>query len=376
MNLRVLIALAPLGGGHFSVAQAIREALAVADLATEVTEVNVFSKECSRFPLTAIPALYPAFTVKWPLLWRWLYYGSNSPQAFQRIEALVQPLIRPGIRRALENCRPDIVVSVFPAIGRTLHAAFSDLGWRTPLGVVLVDMFSIHQAWLYPHATWYATPTPTVAAICEQVGIDKRRIHDLGLPLRRAFIDPAAPMATTLREKLEVPQNACMALLVTGGMRLEYALAVFDALLSSGPQLYPVAITGRDERAYRRLRHGLRGRAGQVVGFAADMADWLRAADILVGKAGPTMLAEAIQMGTPLALTGALPGQEEGNLDFVLRCGLGIHASSPRDIADAVASLVGTTMQVAAIRERMAPLRRPRAADELAALILDTATRR
>ena len=80
-------------------------------------------------------------------------------------------------------------------------------------------------------------------------------------------------------------------------------------------------ICGRNQRLRRRLTR-LAERAGgrlTVHGFVDNMADWLRCADIVVGKAGPGTIAEATCCAAPLVLTSYLPGQEEGNAEFVIR---------------------------------------------------------
>eukprot|EP01083_Nonionella_stella_P030929 84761_1 len=48
------------------------------------------------------------------------------------------------------------------------------------------------------------------------------------------------------------------------------------------------------------------------------MADYMVAADVLVSKAGPGTIAEAASLSLPVMLTSFLPGQEEGNVDFVI----------------------------------------------------------
>ena len=80
-----------------------------------------------------------------------------------------------------------------------------------------------------------------------------------------------------------------------------------------------VAICGRNLRLQRRLDR-LAARYGgrlTVIGFAGNMADWLRCADVVVTKAGPGTIAEAACCGAPLLLTSHLPGQEKGNTEFV-----------------------------------------------------------
>jgi processive 1,2-diacylglycerol beta-glucosyltransferase len=49
----------------------------------------------------------------------------------------------------------------------------------------------------------------------------------------------------------------------------------------------------------------------------------MAAADVIMGKAGPNMLFEAVTLGKPFIATAYIPGQEEANLEFIRRHGLG-----------------------------------------------------
>jgi len=75
------------------------------------------------------------------------------------------------------------------------------------------------------------------------------------------------------------------------------------------------------------------------LGFVTKMADYMVAADVLVSKAGPGTIAEAASLSLPVMLTSFLPGQEEGNIDFVVDGGFGAFKpdSDPAGIAEEVA---------------------------------------
>lgn len=55
-----------------------------------------------------------------------------------------------------------------------------------------------------------------------------------------------------------------------------------------------------------------------VNGFVKNMDEWMGAVDALVTKAGPGTIAEATIRGLPVMLSGYLPGQEEGNVPYVV----------------------------------------------------------
>lgn len=69
------------------------------------------------------------------------------------------------------------------------------------------------------------------------------------------------------------------------------------------------------------------------LGFVNNIAEYMVAADILVSKAGPGTIAEAASLGLPVMLTSFLPGQEEGNVDFVIDGGFGEFCEDPNQMA-------------------------------------------
>jgi len=350
-------------------AQAISEALSELDADVAVSTVNVFSAECSSFPLTAIPRLYALFTVSYPLLWRTLYYGTNGHTRYTLVERLVQPLIRPRLKAVLRAIQPDVIVSVFPALGYTIQRAVQELGWRTSLGIVVADLVSIHPAWLCRDAAWYAVPTDEAQRSFASAGVDSGSIYVFGLPVRREFLRPLGDRYG-LRQELGLPVENFVVLIAGGGEGTGRLEDMVDALLASHLPCYLVVVAGRNERLRQRLAHKTQGLPCRVLGYVTNMAGWMWASDALVTKAGPSTIIEAVHCGLPMVLTGAIPGQEEGNVSFVLSNGLGVMATEPQDVVASVAKLLADQALVAEIRSAMQRIRRPHAAHEIARLIL------
>lgn len=74
------------------------------------------------------------------------------------------------------------------------------------------------------------------------------------------------------------------------------------------------------------------------LGFVTEMAKYMVAADVLVSKAGPGTISEAAALSLPVMLTSFLPGQEEGNVDYVIDGGFGAFCSDkdPQGIGEEV----------------------------------------
>jgi 1,2-diacylglycerol 3-beta-galactosyltransferase len=71
------------------------------------------------------------------------------------------------------------------------------------------------------------------------------------------------------------------------------------------------------------------------------MPEWMAACDCIVTKAGPGTIAEALISGLPIILSGFIPGQEEGNVPYVVDNGIGAYIVEPAAIAAMVARWFG-----------------------------------
>ncbi len=366
-----MIALAPAGGGHLSVTRALSEALS--ELAPDITisAVNVYSAEYGVFPVPALPRLYALLAVNSPALWRRVYYSTSSRTSYTIIERAAQPWLRPTLKAALQATQPDVIVSALPGLGYTMQRALRDLNWRLPMTVVVSDLINIHPAWFTKGATWYAVPTEESRQACIAAGIAPDSIHMLGLPVSRGFIEPPADRSA-LRHKLGVPQDARIVLIMGGADGAGPVEEAVEALLISEVPTFPVVVAGRNERLRRRLSARTHPSECRVLGFTTNMAEWMWASDLLVTKAGPNTIMEAVHCGLPLILTGALPGQEEGNVSFVVENGLGMVATKPQEIVRAIGRVLTDHERMAAIKRAMERVRRPQAARDIAQLILAT----
>ena len=67
----------------------------------------------------------------------------------------------------------------------------------------------------------------------------------------------------------------------------------------------------------------------------------MAACDCIVTKAGPGTIAEALISGLPIVLSGFIPGQEEGNVPYVVDNGVGEYNADPDAIAAIVARWFG-----------------------------------
>ena len=90
-----------------------------------------------------------------------------------------------------------------------------------------------------------------------------------------------------------------------------------------------VAITGRNEPLRKELL-GVRPNTGRlrVEGFVENMAEYLAAGDVFVGKAGPSSVYEALAVGRPVLAPGYAGLNELGVAGYIAREGLGQYVAT------------------------------------------------
>jgi len=113
------------------------------------------------------------------------------------------------------------------------------------------------------------------------------------------------------------------------------------------------------------------------LGFITNMADYMVATDVLVSKAGPGTIAEAAALSLPVMLTSFLPGQEEGNVDYVVEGQFGAYISDqdPQSISEEVASWLTSESKLKELSANAKLRGAPDAAAEIVSAIGESALR-
>jgi 1,2-diacylglycerol 3-beta-galactosyltransferase len=97
----------------------------------------------------------------------------------------------------------------------------------------------------------------------------------------------------------------------------------------------------------------------------------MRAADILVTKAGPGTISEALNAGLPMILYSRLPGQEDGNVTYVETEGAGVWAPHPEKIVATLRTWIEKPQEREHAAAACRRLARPQAARQIAHILAD-----
>jgi 1,2-diacylglycerol 3-beta-galactosyltransferase len=332
-------------------------------------------RECGRFPFRNGVYLYGPVTRYSPRLFGRFFHFTNAPRRVATARRLCQPFLRQGLRVLIERVRPDVIVSAHPFFNQMTPLALGDTGVRVPIISVVTDLFSVHHAWVSGGVDAWVVPTAAARRFVLAGGVAERDIHLLGLPIDPSFatkVDASMATRPERRAALGLDPSLPLVLLVGGGEGVGGLGAVAHALAGVDLPAQLVIVTGRNRALLAELR-ALRSAFRMpvtVLGFATNMPQLMRAADVLVTKAGSLTVAEALASELPLLLMGAVPGQEEGNVDFVRGHDLGLFTPTPEQIVAHLHLLLQPDgADLARMRANARRLRQPRAAFDIARLV-------
>lgn len=375
MAKNVLFFMSNTGGGHRAAAEAIRDALFTRYGAhnLNVTMVDVFKH--SLFPLNYMPELYPHWIHYSKSSWGLGYNLSNTRRRARVLSKGIYLTSGPSLRRMVRSNPADVVVCVHSVVARPSLSALMTLDRRPPFITVVTDLVSTHMFWYDNRAEYCFVPTQEAYTRGLECGLRPEQMSISGLPVNPSFSSGLLPKAEARRDLGWDPDLPAV-LLVGGGEGMGPLYDIARAINAQRRPCQLVIVAGKNSALKARLDAADWNQPTHIYGFVNDMARKMSAADILVTKAGPSTICEACIAGLPMILSDAIPGQETGNVEYVLRNGAGVFAPGPEAVAGAVSAwLAEGPASLERRAARTLALGRPDAVWQIADLVWEQAQR-
>lgn len=331
MARRILILSSDTGGGHRASAQALRSAFKerFGD-SVNVHIVDILSKYLPK-PLNKLPKSYPFLAGDAPWLWRLLYNQTDRyPKQAHAVNRLVGRIARRIVNRVYDSFKPDLIISVHPIAQEIGLAPLIKFKKHTPFVTIVTDLTTAHTLWFNPKVDGCFLATEETKKLAQKAGMDPDKIHLIGLPIKTEFAKPK-PDKIELRKQLDLDDKPTVLLMAGGDGLGSITKIATNVAKSFKGQL--IIICGRNRKLEKRLKKQFWPIKVIIKGFVDNVFDWMNASDCLITKAGPGTIAEAMACGLPVLLNGFIPGQEHGNVDYVLKHGIGKFSKKPREVA-------------------------------------------
>ncbi len=372
---RILILTADAGFGHRSAANAIAEALRE-HYGEEGAFDVVNPLEDRRVPalLRNSQSDYDKIVRQMPELYRLGYRASDAAVPTALMESALAVVMFEVLRDLVNAYRPDAIVVTYPLYQVPLSAMFTLTGRRIPVITVVTDLVTVHRIWFHEGIDLCLVPTDQAYDLALGYGLASEQVRVTGIPVKLEFGREGRTPAEVRAELGWQPDLATF--LVVGGKRVGRLREVVRALDHSRLPMQLALVAGGDDDLYAWMQENHWHGVVHVYNFVEQMPTFMHAADAIVCKAGGLIVTESLASGLPMLLINVLPGQEQGNADYVVDGGAGELVEEPLDALERAFHWLED--DAALLEERADNARRlgmPRAAYDVAALVWDEAHR-
>jgi len=306
----ILILIAHLGGGHLNLAQALNNAL---EERYHVVIVDPQSKMAEH--------TYTFLSRRFMALLDWQFICTDNAIAAKWLQRILTLLNRKHILHVLEQVQPQLIITTHAMVSYVAARANEQREVPVPLIFQLTDLERVHMTWFVEkHATAYLAPTREIFAQAREQNITQERLYLTGRPIRRQFIEAdGTEKAATLTSLGFDP--AGFTIFLQGGAK---GSASVDQLIkniqATGIRVQIILAAGNNKKMIERYTGN---ELIRVIPFTENIAPYMVAADIIVGKAGASFISEAFMLEKPFLVTTIIPSQEAPSLHFIERYNLG-----------------------------------------------------
>ncbi len=349
----ILILTSQTGGGHISLAEALRDLLETGLQAED-------SKSTKAAAITIVDPQPGFFHLHYRVvsryaLWLWAaeFRFLDTPGRSLLAHHVFTRLIRHRLNALLDQVQPDLIITTYPFLSYEVMHVMEQRSSTIPLVMLFSDANSVHATWLTEqraNATFATTRETYEQALA--TGFAPERLHLVGWPVRAQFSRADLSNRESRREtltQLNLAPNRFTVFLQGGSEGAAHVDRTIENVLAMSTltnNFQVILATGTNHNLLKRYKN--------TPNFATlphtkEIASYMAVADIIMGKAGPNILFESVMLGKPFIATTFIPGQERENLSFIQRHGLGWVAIRREEQHSLLTTLIHNTDQLNAI---------------------------
>lgn len=342
----ILVLSAKTGGGHRAAALAT-----IASLKAQSGEYNIIHHdifENAPRPINSMPKFYSKITnVKsaWGAIYK-LTEGNRQSQLTIKTGAR---LYKKNIYKILNDYQPDVILSFHFAANVFLQEAQA-MDRHIPFITVVTDLATCHPMWFDKRNDVIVVPSTDSYTSARKYGIASSKIKIIGLPVAEEF--SKSPDKLKLKKSLSWPTDVPTILIMAGGDGMGKIASLCRKIDKTNINTHLAIVAGRNENLYQALTQRKFKNPVNIYRFSSEIPNLMHASDVLLTKAGPGTITESIVSKLPIVLYDFLPGQEEGNILYVVESGAGVWASTnalalraTEDILDGTISFGGAKFE-------------------------------
>ena len=347
---RVLILHISKFGGHSRAAFNIKEALEYRQPDIEVLNINAFGY---FYPNTekVIDLLYTLTIKHFPSLWGKVYDRDSIVKFFSPPWQLLNYLSKNRFFCLIKEFEPQAIVATqaFPCGIAGYCKSFYKL--TTPLVAVVTDYYP-HRFWIHPEVNVYSLGCPMAKEILVKEGVKESKIKILGIPISIKFLTSyqRKEVGQMLGLSLQLPAVLIMGGGIGIGAMEEVALYI-DRL---DIELQIIVVCGKNKKLYKWFEKNKKKFRKPLfyfsyIDFVHKLMDFC---DVIVTKPGGITTAEALSKNLAIIVVNFIPGQEERNVNYLLRRGAILKAKNVPEVGTIIKRILKNKSELFYLQEK------------------------
>ena len=369
MKKKVLILHGKPGMGHLITAKALVEVFS-----KKYPEVAVKDADAFDFLYGILRYGYPCFynyvVANTPFLFK-IFYNSYNNKLIQKILERVTLFF---VKKAqftlfIKDFSPDFILATNPLPLQMV----SIIGKKNIIDIKSANVctdFGFHSLWYNPDINYYFVANEEIktSLLDHKVNLDKIKIT--GIPVRSIFNQTLD--RKRILERLDFNPSQPVLLIVGGQLKYQELLKVISEIKKKNSLIQFIVIAGRDKSLQKKLENSqLKRITGvRIFGLVSDVERFMTAGDLILSKAGGSTTSECLIKSLPMIIYKTIPGQEEDNVNYLIKNDAGIKVESTKEIIETVIDLFSRPDKLAKMKENCLKIQKPNASEDIADFVI------
>lgn len=312
------------GEGHNTIAKSLMQEFQFQGHETKLCQVYGFDEKRIKkenklflFAVKHFPHIYNHF-------WNKL---RNKNKKTEKLPFFVKQCL-PYFQQEIEAFKPDIIVCTHNYASMVLSYMKKNnlLDKKIIISTILFD-FVLCPYWEYSKDVDYIfQPHTNTTDHLLQKGFTQNQIKTFGLPIRKEF---SIPFNTKEIKKQLKLKDIPTVLTTAGGYGLGNTLKLLKNILKYNKDIQVIVVNGKNQKNYNIVEKYIKKNNIKNVinlGFVTNFADYMKASDLIIGRAGSGTLSESFALNKPLIIREKLILNEKLGKEMFIKegCALGL----------------------------------------------------
>ncbi|MBR1779518.1 MAG: galactosyldiacylglycerol synthase [Clostridia bacterium] len=408
--MNILILSASTGGGHMTAAKALKSYILAKDADTKVEIVDTL-EYISPILNRTISDSYAYMIKKSPRVFATIYHASNKDSRFSDLVVLLNNFFSKKLLGLIEKFQPDAIVTTHMFPNEMVSYLKEKNKISKPLICIMTD-YVPHKTWISRNVDAYIVANNEMKTCMIKWGVAGKNIYPFGIPVNEAFY--AQKNKSEILNKLSLKLDIPTILIMAGSFGVTNILNIYNDLLEIEKDFQIIVITGKNQKLYEAFDKKLnpqnykisakinfdkidiikksikihsdvleklkksayrerKAKPTRLIFFTGEVYDYMKAADLIITKPGGLTVSEALASNLPLAIFNAVPGQEEGNADFLVKNNMAVKIGNGKNCKEIIEELICDKVSLSLMKDSCKKFDKSKSNENIYSLIKELA---